>query len=145
MYQIPRITLSVIRDGTLDSEARIIRTSADIYAALGSYMAARDREHFVVLILDPKHRIAGVHTVSVGTLTAAMVHPRETFKAAVAMNGAAIIAVHNHPTGDPTPSPEDRALTKRLKEAGEILGIPLLDHVVMGDGRYYSFADRGCL
>ena len=105
-----------------------------------------DREHFVVLLLNQKNRVIGVHTVSVGSLTASVVHPRETFKAAILANAAAIICGHNHPSGDCQPSKEDRAITARLVEGGKLLGIAVLDHVIIGDeNKYFSFADEGLL
>jgi len=112
---------------------------------LSQDMLNLDREEFRVLLLNAKHKVLGVHTVSVGSLTVSIVHPREVFKAAILANAAAIIGVHNHPSGDPTPSPEDHALTQRLAKAGSILGIQLLDHVVIGQDAMYSFADQGAL
>jgi len=100
----------------------------------------------VVLLLSQKNRVIGIHTVSIGSLTASVVQPRETFKAAILANAAAIICGHNHPSGDCQPSKEDRAITQRLKEAGALLGIHLLDHVIVGgDGKYFSFADENML
>ena len=123
-----------------------IRSFADAGALLHAYLADVDREHFVVLMLDQKNRVIGIHTVPVGSLTASVVHPRETFKAAILANAAAIICGHNHPSGDCQPSKEDRAITQRLKEAGALLGINLLDHVIVGgEGRYFSFADENML
>jgi len=104
-----------------------------------------DRENFVVILLDAKNKPLGIQTVSIGSLTAAIVHPREVFKAAIVSNAAAVVAGHNHPSGDPTPSREDLEITKRLKESGELLGIGFLDHVILGDDDYVSFADRGLL
>jgi DNA repair protein RadC len=89
-------------------------------------------EEFWVLLLDGKHRVQGTMKVSVGTLTTSLVHPREVFAIAITERAAAIIVCHNHPSGDTTPSAEDLALTKRLHAAGDLLGIPLLDHVVIG-------------
>ena len=100
------------------------------------------REEFRVLLLNAKHQVMGVHTVSIGSLTVSIVHPREVYKAAILANAAAIIGIHNHPSGNPDPSPEDHALTKRLSEAGTILGITLLDHVIIGHNTHYSFADQ---
>jgi DNA repair protein RadC len=97
----------------------------------------------LVVPLDTKNRVLGFHVVSVGSLGASLVHPREVFKIAILANAASVILVHNHPSGDPEPSAEDRRVTERLKEAGELVGIPVLDHVVIGDGRYVSFTDRG--
>jgi len=98
-----------------------------------------------VIPLDGKNQVLGFHVVSVGTLTASLVHPREVYKLAVLANAAAIVVVHNHPSGHPEPSAEDQAITLRLKEAGELLGIKLLDHVIIGDGRYFSFTDQNLL
>lgn len=122
-----------------------LKTSAEVYRAFGERFQRRDREEFLVIPLDGKNRAMGFHVVSVGTLTASLVHPREVYKLAILANAAAIILVHNHPSGDPTPSAEDIAITQRLKDAGEILGIRILDHVVIGDGRYVSFCDDGIL
>jgi len=94
--------------------------------------------------LDGKNQVLGFNVVSIGSLTAALVHAREVFKPAILGNAAAIILVHNHPSGDPEPSAEDQALTARLKQAGELLGIRVLDHVVIGDdGRHVSMAETG--
>ena len=84
-------------------------------------------------------------TISKGSLSSSIVHPREAFNAAVRESAGAVIFLHNHPSGDPEPSPEDHALTRRLVAAGEILGIRVLDHLIIGDGRYMSFADQGWL
>ena len=121
-----------------------ISQSNDV-ARLCADMLRLDREEFRVLLLNAKHRVMGVHTVSIGSLTVSIVHPREVYKAAILANAAAIIGIHNHPSGNPDPSPEDHALTKRLSEAGKILGITLLDHVIIGQNTHYSFADQGQL
>ncbi len=109
--------------------------------------ALRDLRHeiFKVVLLDAKHAIVRDATVSEGSLTLSIVHPREVFTMAVKESAAAVIFLHNHPSGDPTPSQEDRVLTARLVSAGEVLGIRVLDHIVVGDGRYVSFADQGWL
>lgn len=106
-----------------------------------------DRECFVALLLDGKNRIVALHLVSQGSLNQSIVHPRETFKSAILANAAAIILAHNHPTGDLTPSSEDIAITRRLKEAGDLLGIRVLDHIIVdtdtGDNK--SFTEMGLL
>ena len=138
----PRLVLSVIRErGPCYRDP--ISTSAAVYRLIGEEAASWDRERFLAVLLDGKNRVLGLNEVSVGTLTASLVHPREVFKAALIGNAAAIIVVHNHPSGDPTPSVEDIAITHRLREAGELLGIRILDHVILGDGRYVSFSDEG--
>jgi DNA repair protein RadC len=109
-------------------------------ALLQTYLAGdADREHFVVVLLDRKNQVIGMNTVSIGSLTASIVHPRETFKAAILSNAAAIICGHNHPSGDPQPSQEDRVLTARLVEAGKLLGISVLDHIILGTGARGTF------
>ena len=119
--------------------------SADLYTHF--HPALRDIKHelFKVLLLDAKNCVIKETTVSEGSLTLSIVHPREVFTLAVRESAAAVIFLHNHPSGDPTPSPEDRQLTDRLVAAGQLLGIRVLDHVIIGDGRYVSFADEGWL
>ncbi len=122
-----------------------IRNAADIDRLLGPAARAWDREHFISVILDGKSRVVAVDEVAVGTVTAALVHPREVLKAVILTNGVSLILVHNHPSGDPAPSGEDVALTRRLKAASELMGIRLLDHIVLGDSRFYSFSGEGQL
>lgn len=121
------------------------RSSADVVRALSAEAATWDREHFLVVGLDGKNRILGVSTVSIGTLTASLVHPREVMKSLILANAAAFLLVHNHPSGDPTPSAEDLAITTRLKECAELFGMRLLDHVILGHGRYCSMCDENLL
>lgn len=125
--------------------ARRIRTARDVFEAFHPRFAAADREEFLVVLLDGRHQVLGFNVVSVGTLTASLVHPREVMKPAILANAAAMILVHNHPSGDPEPSAEDRALTTRLNDAAELLGITLLDHVVVGEHTFRSFSEDGCL
>jgi len=99
-------------------------------------------EVFLVLLLDARHRLLGDFRVSTGILNGSLVHPREVFSAAVAERAAAVILVHNHPSGDPAPSREDREITERIRAAGGILGIPVLDHVIIGDCTFYSFREE---
>jgi len=103
------------------------------------------KEYFLALLLDGKNRIIRRVQISEGSLNQSIVHPREVFSPAVKESAAAVILVHNHPTGDPAPSSEDIAITRRLKEAGEIMGIRVLDHIIVGDGEYVSFVERGLL
>jgi DNA repair protein RadC len=120
-----------------------IRASRDLFQHY--YPLLRDLRHevFKVILLDAKHRIIRDSTVSKGSLTLSIVHPREVFNLAIKASAAAVIFLHNHPSGDPFPSAEDRTLTTRLVEAGNILGIRVLDHLIIGDGKYVSFADQG--
>jgi DNA repair protein RadC len=118
-------------------------SSQDIFRHYYPLMKGLRREIFKVILLDGKNTIIKDVTVSEGSLTLSVVHPREAFVPAVRESAAAVIFVHNHPSGDPEASPEDRALTERLVAVGELLGIRVLDHVVIGDRRYVSFADQG--
>lgn len=119
------------------------RHSQQIYETFRDRFARADREEFLVLLLNAKNTLLGFHVVSVGSLTASIVHPREVFKIAIIGNAAAMILLHNHPSGDPTPSAEDLSITTRLRQVGEVVGIKVLDHVVIGEGRYVSFVDDG--
>lgn len=122
-----------------------IGSSRDLFAHY--YPLLRDLRHevFKIILLDAKHAIIRDATVSVGSLTLSIVHPREVFTLAVRESAAAVIFLHNHPSGDPAPSQEDRLLTERLVSVGQLLGIAVLDHLIIGDDRYVSFADQGWL
>jgi DNA repair protein RadC len=123
--------------------APIIRSPKDVSTLVMEDLRYLQQEHFVVLFLNTKNRVIARETLSVGSLNAAIVHPREVFRAAVRRSAASVICVHNHPSGDPTPSPEDLQLTNRLTEAGHIIGIEVLDHVIIGDRSFLSLKERG--
>ncbi len=137
-----------------------ITGAEQVYRAFWERFEKLDREEFIAVLLDGKGRVMGFNSVSTGSLSASLVHPREVFKAAIIVeedelwpralfrrairsNAASVILVHNHPSGDPTPSQEDIALTTRLRAAGDLVGIRIVDHVVIGDGRYVSFVETG--
>jgi DNA repair protein RadC len=120
-----------------------IRTSADAAALVMEELRYREQEHFAAIFLDTRNQIIRVQTISVGTLTGSPAHPREVFKEALAHGSASLIVCHNHPSGDPSPSHEDVVLTQRLKQAGELVGVPLLDHIIIGAGRFVSLKDAG--
>ena len=124
--------------------SRKITSSSDVYQ-LFRYLTLEAKEHFIALHLDTKNKIICVDQVSVGSLSASIVHPREVMKSCMLSSCAGLVLVHNHPSQDPAPSREDIEITKRLKECCELLGIRLLDHVVIGDEGYVSLADRGLL
>lgn len=121
----------------------IFRCSEDVYRHYHAAMRDVKRESFLAILLDSKNKVIKEVDISTGSLTASIVHPRELFNPAVKESAAAMILVHNHPSGDPTPSREDIELTKRLKDAGELLGIKILDHIVIGDGHHISLAEMG--
>jgi len=146
-YRVTRYRLLMVKDGSITTTwDRQVRQSKDVADLMSPLAANLDREHFWCLLLNGKNVLVGVNLVSVGSLTAALVHPREVFKPAILGNAAALLLVHSHPSGDPTPSAEDLALTKRLSEAGDLVGIRVLDHIVLGhDGAFCSLADNGQL
>jgi DNA repair protein RadC len=104
-----------------------------------------DREHLWRIDLDARRCVIGFEIVSIGTLSASLVHPREVLKGAILANAAGSMIAHNHPSGDETPSAEDRDVTQRVRRAGELMGIPLIDHLVIGGERFYSFRESGLL
>ncbi len=118
-----------------------IRSPEDIQRHFRSRLRGLRRESFHVLMLDGRHRLIRAEQVSIGTLTASLVHPREVFREAIRCAAAALVLVHNHPSGDPTPSAEDRSVTHRLREAGVLLGIRVLDHVIVTEASYFSFRE----
>jgi DNA repair protein RadC len=122
-----------------------IRSSAEVQAHFGPRVRSLRQEVFHVVLLDSRHRVLRTVEVSRGSLNQSLVHPREVFAPALREAAAAIVVVHNHPSGDPTPSREDHEVTRRLAQAGEVLGVPLLDHVIVAAARFTSFADRGWL
>ena len=120
-----------------------VSSPSDVAGYLMKSLRHENHERFLVMLLNTKNHIIRVQQISEGSLSSAVVHPREVFAPAVIHHAASMIVAHNHPTGDPQPSFEDKQLTKSLKNAGDILGIPLMDHIVIGDGYYYSFKEHG--
>ncbi len=142
LYRIPRLKIAVVREGSVSVEQKRIGSPVDVFNAVHGLLADVDREYFLVLALNTKNCVNAINIVSVGTLNSSLVHPREVFKLAILGNAAAIICVHSHPSGCPEPSSEDLEITRRLAEAGKILGIELLDHIIIGDS-YVSLKERG--
>lgn len=125
-------------------QSRRISRPEDVYELLHD-LQRETKEHFLTLHLDGKNRIICLDRVSTGSLNQSIVHPREVFKGALLSSAAAVVLVHNHPSGDPTPSTEDREITRRLREVGDLVGIKVLDHVIVGEGRYVSFSELGII
>jgi len=119
-----------------------LRSARGVFELLRPRLLGLEQETFWSLLLDGKQRLRRLVPVTMGTLTASLVHPREVFRSAVREAAAALIVAHNHPSGDPEPSAEDLAVTERLKHAGDVLGIPLQDHVILGDDGYVSLRER---
>lgn len=125
-------------------QSRRISRPEDVYELLHD-LQRETKEHFLTLHLDGKNRIICLDRVSTGSLNQSIVHPREVFKGALLSSAAAVVLVHNHPSGDPTPSTEDREITRRLREVGDLVGIKVLDHVIVGEDRYVSFSELGII
>ena len=138
--------LKMVKEDTVEY-SDTIKSPCDVAALAREVLEMHEmaEENFIVLCLNTKNKIAGVHTISIGSLNASIVHPREVFKAALLNNASGIICLHNHPSGDPEPSREDIEITHRLVNAGNILGINVLDHIIIGDGRYISLGERGMM
>lgn len=120
-----------------------IQGPRDVYRRLGPSLRDRKQEEFWALYLDTQNRVLSERRVTVGLLNSSLVHPREVFAPAIAHAAASVVLAHNHPSGDPDPSPEDLEVTWQLVESGRLLGIPVRDHIVIGDGRYVSLLERG--
>jgi DNA repair protein RadC len=143
---LPRYRIMLVKESE-DSFTKYpkYQNSRELFESFREELASLDREHFFMITLDSKNRTIGYHTISIGSLSTSVVHPREVFKPAILESSAAVIFLHNHPSGDPAPSREDRDCTNRLVEASKILGIRVLDHIIFGETDYYSFADAGML
>lgn len=142
----------LVREGGLtlpgglgDGEGHPCRTPRDVWKLCAPTMEALEVEEFWVLILDAQHRVTSAQMITRGILNASLVHAREVFRAAIALNAAAIVLVHNHPSGDPSPSADDRAITTQLVAGGKLLDIPVADHVIIGRGRYLSMVEAGLM
>lgn len=146
MYRIPIVTTQLVRERTIPSEFKRLTDAESAARLFHAYLGSPDREHFLVMLLNTKHDVIGISTVSIGTLDASIVHPREVFKPAFLASAQAIIVAHNHPSGDLSPSPEDLAVTRRLNDAAKLLGIDLLDHLILGmDPDFTSLRGEGYL
>lgn len=117
--------------------------SQQVFGYFSPRLRGAKKEFFVLILLDQKNKVIRDVTISEGSLTSTIVHPREVFSPALRESAASVIFLHNHPSGDPSPSREDQAITKRLVDVGHLLGIPVLDHVIIGSDSYFSFADAG--
>lgn len=140
-YRVPHYKTQLVREATTHAEPENITSPRAVFNLFES-LQHEDRENFCALFLSTKNKPIGLNTISIGSLNASIVHPREVFKPALLASASAIILVHNHPSGDPNPSQEDLQVTRRLVEAGNILGVEVKDHVVIGDGCYCSFKEK---
>ena len=139
------VSLRMIKESSLLYRNRSIKSPEDGFQLFKQFLGELDREYFVLLCLDVKNNPTAINVCHVGSLNASIVHPREVYKTAILSNSSSIIVAHNHPSGNPTASPEDIAVTKRLKEAGGIMGIELLDHLIIGEDTFVSVPFKKCI
>jgi DNA repair protein RadC len=130
---------------SLPEERFTVRSPQDAADLMMDELQHLAQEHFVCLFLNTKNQVIGKDTIFIGSLNASIVHPREVFRRAIQRASAAVICLHNHPSGDPSPSAEDRNVTKRLQEAGKLLGIDVLDHIIIGEQSFYSMKENGLM
>ena len=145
VYRLKTFRVQFVADPALYPTGSPCRASDDVERIARSIYGTldADKEHFLLLAMNNKNRVNGFKVISTGSLTASLVHPREVWRAALHLCAAAVVFVHNHPSGEPLPSQEDIEITRRLKETGDVLGIRVLDHVVLGNERFFSFSDKG--
>lgn len=145
MKYTPIVKVMLVRDRTAKTKERPMADNPKSVAAIAlQVIGDSDREHLLAIFTDAHGATIAINTVSIGTLTASLVHPREVFKAAILAQAAGIVLVHNHPSGRAEPSDDDKETTRRLRKAGELMGIPVVDHVILGhDGEYWSMREHG--
>ncbi|SCN02056.1 JAB domain-containing protein [Bacillus wiedmannii] len=137
------VRLKMVKEGSLFYKERRIESPENASALLKQFLGEMDREYFIVLCLDTKNQPTAINVCHIGSLNASIVHPREVLKPAIISNAASIIVAHNHPSNDPTPSREDIEVTKRLAEAGKVIGVELLDHVIVCSDSFVSLKEKG--
>jgi DNA repair protein RadC len=137
------VSLKLVKESSLLYKERSIRSPEDGYKVLKSFLEDKDREHFIVVSLDTKNQPVSINVCHIGSLNASIVHPREVMKSAILSNASSIIVGHNHPSGKTEPSREDIDVTKRLVEAGKIIGIEVIDHIIVGDDNFTSLKEKG--
>ncbi len=140
------VTLKMVREASFLYGQRQINSPSDAHLLMSGFIADADREQFCIACLNTKHEPTCISTISIGTLNSSIVHPREVFKLALLANAHCILLFHNHPSGNPSPSLEDQDVTRRIYEAGQVMGIEVMDHIIIGsDGHYVSLKERGLI
>jgi DNA repair protein RadC len=144
-YQVPVYKVQLVKEDSISSDISSIDQPSQVAAMVMDDLRNEDREKFMIVMLNTKNKVIGFNLVSMGTLNASIVHPREVFKPAIIAGAGSVILIHNHPSGDPSPSQEDIEVTKRMVASGDVLGITVRDHLVIGDGVFVSFREKGLL
>ena len=138
--------IRVVRDpGQYPAQRQHVRSPSDVMRCIGTKLSTEEVEIFTVLLLDAQNSVLALHEVTRGILNSSLVHPREVFRAAIAYGAGGIILAHNHPSGNPAPSADDKAITRQLVASGKVLDIPVYDHVIVAADSYFSFAESGLL
>lgn len=137
------VKIQMVKEGSLLYKNRTVHSSQNGFDLMKQFLGDVDREHFIVMCLDTKNQPTSLNICHIGSLNSSLVHPREVFKPAILSNAASIMVGHNHPSGNPEPSEADIMMTKRLEEAGVLMGIRLLDHLIIGEDTYISLKERG--
>lgn len=144
-HEIPVVSLQLVRDRSVQYGTSSVSKPDEVCTLFSRAYGEPDRELFVIVSLDTRNKPTTISMISQGTINSSLVHPREVFKTALLANAASIVLIHNHPSGDSSPSPEDLTITRRLVRAGQLLGVEVVDHVIIGDGNYTSLRERGFL
>lgn len=137
------VRIQMVKEGSLLYKNRTVHCPQNGFDLMKQFLGDVDREHFIVMCLDTKNQPTSLNICHIGSLNSSLVHPREVFKPAILSNAASIMVGHNHPSGNPEPSEADIMMTKRLEEAGDLMGIRLLDHLIIGEDTYISLKERG--
>lgn len=137
------VSVSLVKESSILYKERFIKSPEDSYQLLRQFLENKDREHFIVVALDIKNQPVSINVCHIGSLNSSIVHPREVMKSAILSNAGSILVAHNHPSGITEPSREDIEVTERLIEAGKIIGINVIDHIIVGDGTFTSLKSEG--
>lgn len=140
--RIDIVRCKMVKESSVKYEKRVIASPFDGYMIVKDFLEDLDREQLMLLCLNTKNEPTNLSVISIGTLNSSLMHPREVFKIAILSNASKIMLAHNHPSGTSNPSLEDRLMTERIKDCGEMMGIELLDHIIVGDNTYYSFKEN---
>lgn len=143
MRHLKVVSIEMVKEKTYPFRTNTLRSPSDVEDLVREFIGNCDRENFIVISLSTKNQVCNINVCHRGSINASIVHPRETFKTAILSNAASIIIAHNHPSGNCQPSREDIDVTNRIKEAGNILGIELLDHCIVSDSEFYSMKEHG--
>ncbi|MFC1888639.1 RadC family protein [Thermodesulfobacteriota bacterium] len=145
IYEGLKVRVQLVREGSAKEYHKHISCSGDVIEFVGDRLSSMDREYFLSILMNGRHVPIGVEEVSIGAQNASIICPRELFRAALLSSAAALILVHNHPSGHSDPSPEDHKITERIKKSSDLIGIKILDHIIIGHGNHFSFADEGLI